>query len=100
MGISYKNHIKTLDLKGNERVLDFGIGSAACSKHHAKILQKGNGYLTCADTSEYFTAKAKKGMKDYKNAEFLTGYLPEIKLSENSFNVNNVFLHYMALQRN
>lgn len=31
----YKCYVNSLDLKGNERVLDFGSGSGVCSKHPA-----------------------------------------------------------------
>ena len=55
----YKNYIRTLNLKGNERVLDFGSGSGAGSKHLAKILQKSGGHITCIDISKYWTEKAK-----------------------------------------
>jgi len=59
-GFIYKNYIRTLNFKGNERVLDFGSGSGAGSKHLAKMLQKSGGHLTCVDISKYWTEKAKK----------------------------------------
>lgn len=87
----YKNYIKTLHLKGNEKVLDFGSGSGAGSRHLAKILQKCNGHLTCIDISKYWTGKAKKRMKYYDNVDFLVGQLPELQLREDSFDVIYIF---------
>jgi ubiquinone/menaquinone biosynthesis C-methylase UbiE len=87
----YKNFIKTLNLKGNERVLDFGSGSGAGSKHLAKILQENDGHLTCIDISKYWTEKAKKRMKYYDNVDFLVGQLPELQLDENFFDVIYIF---------
>lgn len=87
----YKNYIKTLHLKGNEKVLDFGSGSGAGSRHLAEILQKDNGHLTCIDISKYWTEKAKNRMKYYDNVDFLVGQLPELQLEEDSFDVIYIF---------
>lgn len=87
----YTKYIKTLNLNGNEKVLDFGSGSGAGSKHLAKILQKGNGRLTCVDISEYWTEKAKKRMRNYNNVEFLVGQLAELKLESKAFDVIYIF---------
>lgn len=88
----YTSYIKTLGLNGNERVLDFGSGSGAGSRHLAKILREGDGHLTCVDISSYWTEKAKKRMKNYKNVEFLVGELPDLKLAAESFDV--VYINY------
>ncbi|MDF2884113.1 MAG: putative methyltransferase [Clostridiaceae bacterium] len=87
----YKNYIRTLNFKGNERVLDFGSGSGAGSRHLAKILQQYNGHLTCVDISKYWTEKAKKRMSNYDNVDFLVGQLPELQLECNSFDVIYIF---------
>ena len=41
----YKKYIKSLGLKGNQKVLDFGSGMGSEAKHIAKILKGGNGHL-------------------------------------------------------
>lgn len=87
----YKNYIRTLNLKGNERVLDFGSGSGAGSKHLAKILQKSGGHITCIDISKYWTEKAKKRMKYYDNVDFLVGQLSELQLGGNSGNLLQLY---------
>lgn len=96
----YKNYIKTLNIKGNEIVLDFGSGSGAGSKHLAKMLQKCGGHLTCVDISEYWTEKAKKRMKYYDNVDFLVGQLPELQLERNSFDVIYIFYALHDVSKN
>lgn len=39
----YKNYLKELKFKNNEKVLDFGSGSGAWSRHLAEVLKKANG---------------------------------------------------------
>lgn len=89
----YTRYIKTLGLSGNESVLDFGSGSGAGSKHLAKILAKGNGSLTCVDTSHYLMNVAKKRMRRYQNVRFLNGPLPELGLPAESFDM--IYMHYV-----
>ena len=94
----YKNYIKTLNLKGNENILDFGSASGSGSRHLAKLLSKNGGHLTCVDISEFWMEKAKKRMAKYHNVDYLLGQLPELNLQENSFDGINVFyaLHHVS----
>ena len=46
----YRSFVQTLNLRGDERVLDFGSGSGVCSCHIAARLKLG-GYLDCVDIS-------------------------------------------------
>lgn len=87
----YKKYIRTLNLTENEKVLDFGSGSGAGSKHLAKTLQKSGGHLTCVDISEYWMEKAKKRMKHYHNVSYLLGQLSELQLGNNSYDVIYIF---------
>lgn len=86
----YTSYIKKLKFKGNEKVLDFGSGSGAGSRHLAKVLRKG-GHLTCVDISEYWTNKAKKRMRNFNHVDFLIGQLPELELKTNSFDIIYIF---------
>lgn len=99
-GFMYKNYIRTLNLKGNERVLDFGSGSGAGSKHLANALQKNGGHLTCIDLSDYWTEKAKKRMKKYNNVDFLVGQLPEFHLPVNSFDAIYIYFALHDVSKN
>ncbi|MDP4275580.1 MAG: class I SAM-dependent methyltransferase [Bacteroidota bacterium] len=86
----YTSYIKKLNFKGNEKVLDFGSGSGAGSRHLAKVLQNG-GHLTCVDISKYWTNKAKKRLRNFNHVEFLVGQLPEMELKTNSFDIIYIF---------
>lgn len=90
-GFLYAGYIKSLGLKGNEKVLDFGSGSGAGSKHIAKLLENG-GSLTCVDLSEFWIEKARKRLKKYRNVEFHVGNLPDLGLEERSFDV--IYISY------
>ena len=48
------NYIKTLNLKGDENILDFKSASGAESRDLAKLLSKNGGHLTCIDTSSFW----------------------------------------------
>lgn len=79
-----KKYIKSMQLQGTEKILDFGCGAGSVSKFLAKALSKG-GSLTCVDISEFWMKKAKKRLRHYTNIHFKLGYLPNLNLSKNSF---------------
>lgn len=89
---SRKNHqyIKSLQLQGKEKILDFGCGAGSVSKHLAKSLSKG-GILTCVDISEYWMKKAMKRLRHFPNVQFKLGYLPKMNLPKSSF--ERIFIH-------
>lgn len=88
----YTRYIKSLGLTGTERVLDFGSGTGACSRHLAALLQKGV-HLTCVDTSHFMTGMAQKRLDRFSNVDFLVGELTKLSLPEKSFDV--IFVHYV-----
>ena len=87
----YKAYLKKLPLKGSEKVLEFGSGGGACSRHLVKILSKG-GKLTCVDTSEYYISKARKRLQKFDNIEFLNGDVRKTEMPYSSFDV--VLIHF------
>ena len=91
-GFIYSRYIRQLNLRGDERVLDFGSGSGAGARRLAKILQKGNGRLTCNDISEYWMGVAQKRLRRFENMDFALGQLPELHLKQETFDV--VTVHY------
>jgi 2-polyprenyl-3-methyl-5-hydroxy-6-metoxy-1,4-benzoquinol methylase len=68
----YRKFVRSLDLRGDERVLDFGCGPGAASKFIAQTLQKGKGELTCFDISEKWIARANKNLGRFSNVEYQT----------------------------
>lgn len=66
----YRNFVKTLELKSNEKVLDFGCGPGAASKFIASELEEGGGELTCFDISQKWIERAKKNLSRFSNIEY------------------------------
>ena len=62
----YKKRIESLNLRGNERVLDFGSGPGVAAKFIAQKLQNGNGKLTCIDMSKVWMEKIKKAQQFFQ----------------------------------
>lgn len=86
-----RSFARGLDLKGNERVLEFGSGSGAVSRHLARLLGR-KGRLVCVDTSSGLMAIARKRLKNWSNVEFHDADLPTLHLSKGSFDV--VVVHF------
>lgn len=59
----YRNFVESFDMKGDEKVLDFGCGPGATSKFIAQILEKGGGELTCLDLSKIWIERAPAGQR-------------------------------------
>jgi len=66
---NYKKYTNSLNLKGNEKILELGCGTGNLSRFIAKKLSK-DGSLTCIDTSNYQLSKARKKLNKYKNIKF------------------------------
>ncbi len=56
----WKNYVKSLNLSGTEKILEYGSGSGALSRHIAPILLKGGGHLTCVDISQKWMGEIQK----------------------------------------
>lgn len=66
----YRKFVNSLELKGNEKVLDIGCGPGAASKFIALTLEKGEGELTCFDISEKWITRSKKNLSRFSNVEY------------------------------
>ncbi len=89
----YRKFVRSLDLRGDERVLDFGCGPGAESKFIALTLQKGKGELTCFDISEKWIERAKKNLRQFSNVEF---YVKDIRTwEEKNDYYDTVVVHIM-----
>ncbi|MBN2379978.1 class I SAM-dependent methyltransferase [candidate division WOR-3 bacterium] len=89
----YRNYVESLNLKGSERVLDFGPGAAGCSLHIARRLQEGSGRLTCVDISERWMNVLMRNLKGFNNVDFKLGQLHSLDIPEESFDM--VVTHFV-----
>jgi 2-polyprenyl-3-methyl-5-hydroxy-6-metoxy-1,4-benzoquinol methylase len=89
----YRNYVNRLGLEGNERVLDFGCGSANPGRYIAARLAQGGGHLTCVDVSQRWLEVARKRLSRYANAEFRLGDIRELAIPARTYDV--VFIHFV-----
>ena len=90
---AYKKLVDSLNLTGNERVLDFGSGTGAASRCIAQALLKGDGRLTCVDISTVWMRIIKKRLQEYSNVEFKLGDISEIDIESSSYDV--ILINYV-----
>jgi 2-polyprenyl-3-methyl-5-hydroxy-6-metoxy-1,4-benzoquinol methylase len=89
----YRNFVHSIELKGDEKVLDFGCGPGAASKFIALKLEKGGGELTCFDISEKWIERAKKNLSRFSNVKF---YVEDIRTWDEKKNYyDTVIVHIM-----
>lgn len=80
----YRRYADTIELRGNESVLDFGAGSGGIAMHLAPRLRDG-GSVTCVDICSPLVRIAEKRLRRYPNAKCLLGRIENLDLEEASF---------------
>jgi len=88
----YRSFARTLNLRGDERVLDFGSGSGICSRHIAAGLQRG-GHLDCVDVSRGWMDVIRMTLRRFNNISYHLGHITEIDLPASAFDV--VVMHFV-----
>lgn len=88
----YHSFARSLKLRGDERVLDFGSGSGVCSRHIAACLQRG-GHLDCVDVSHGWMKVVRKTLRRYKNISYHLGHITQLHLPESAFDV--IVIHFV-----
>jgi 2-polyprenyl-3-methyl-5-hydroxy-6-metoxy-1,4-benzoquinol methylase len=88
----YRSFASSLNLRGNERVLDFGSGSGVCSRHIAARLRKG-GHLVCVDISRGWMEVIQKTLRRYDNVSYHLGHISEVNLLDVSFDM--IVIHFV-----
>jgi len=81
----YRRFVEDMDLRGDERVMDFGSGTGAAALRLAPIVRRGGGLLTCVDVSGAWIAELKKVLRRYPEVEYLEGRIWELDLPDGSF---------------
>ncbi len=89
----WKNYVKSINLKGNEKILEYGSGSGALSRHLAPILFERGGHLTCVDISRRWMDEIQKRMSKYPNVDFKLGKIDDLDIPDDSYDA--VVIHYV-----
>ena len=88
----HPKYVRSLNLSGDERVLEFGSGGGCMSRALAHALHNG-GSLVCVDIYQYWINKAQSRLKQYANIEFREGDVTRMMLPESKYDV--VIIHFV-----
>jgi SAM-dependent methyltransferase len=88
----YRSFANSLQLRGGERVLDFGSGSGVCSRHIAARLQ-GGGWLDCVDISRGWQAVIRRTLRRCRNVGYHLGHITQLDLPQAAYDV--VVIHFV-----
>jgi ubiquinone/menaquinone biosynthesis C-methylase UbiE len=81
----YRRYAESIELKGDEAILDFGCGSGGIAENLVRRVP--NGSVTCIDISPPMLAIASRRLRRYPNARCIVGRMEAIDLSAASFDV-------------
>ncbi len=90
----YAGYVRSLDLKGHERVLDYGSGPGVAAHYIAARLAKGRGRLTCVDVSQTWMRIAQKVTRGYPNIEYKVGRIAALDVENAAYDV--VLVHFVV----
>jgi len=90
-GVLVDGYLRTLDLKGDERLLELGCGVGALTKRLARLLP--NGRITAVDTSEYWAAVARRRVRRRGRVTVLTGDVRTLGLEPGAFDA--ALIHFV-----
>lgn len=83
----YRKFAEDLELKGDERILEFGCGTGALSRNIVKYL-KDTGCLTCVDINEFSLKLHKRNIGNYSSwIEYITGDIRELGIKEAAYDI-------------
>lgn len=89
----YRGYVRSLGLKGDERILDYGSGSGIASRQIASILAGGGGALTCVDVSRRWSEIARQTLRGYANVTYMLGPIAGLDLEDEAY--DGVFVHFV-----
>ncbi len=90
-GVLVGGYLRTLELSGDERLLELGCGVGALTKRLTRLLP--NGRITAVDTSEYWAAVARRRLKRREQVIVFTGDVQTLDLEPETFDA--VLIHFV-----
>lgn len=82
----YNKYFRMFNLKGNERVLDFGCGGGIGARSLLRYLSE-QGHVTCVDISEFWIARAKRRLRKFRNVTCRAGDIRNMDIRDGAFDV-------------
>ncbi len=89
----YRGFVRGLNLRGDERLLDYGSGSGVLSRHIAARLQKSGGYLDCVDVSQRWMNVIRRTLWCYANVGYHLGHVTQLNLPDAAYDA--VVIHFV-----
>ena len=90
-GVLVDGYLQTLDLNGDERLLELGCGVGALTKRLARLLPHGR--ITAVDTSEYWAAVARRRLRRRGRITVVTGDVRTLDLEPGAFDA--ALIHFV-----
>jgi ubiquinone/menaquinone biosynthesis C-methylase UbiE len=91
-GPLYRRYVNSLEIRGDERALEFGCLGGGLSRYLADRLS-GGGALTCVDIGRFWIERARKRLKKrFDNVVFKLGDVRTLELVPDSHDA--VFVHF------
>ena len=81
----YSNYAKSVELRGNEAVLEFGCGSGGIAECLVPRLTEGS--ITCIDICPPMLRIAERRLRNYSNTRCVLGHIEKLELPASSFDV-------------
>ena len=85
----YRRYAASIELQGNEAILEFGCGSGGISEYLAPRLSEGS--LPCVDLSPPMLSIARRRLKKYAHVQCFAGRFEELSLDKGS--IDTVVIH-------
>ncbi|HEY1406510.1 MAG TPA: class I SAM-dependent methyltransferase, partial [Spirochaetota bacterium] len=89
---SIREYCESLDLKGNEKIMEIGSGTGIVTRYLSRELKR-RGKVVCVDTSKALMDVARSNLRDVCNVEFFDGPLQSLNYADGSFDA--AVIHYM-----
>ncbi|MBD3190320.1 MAG: methyltransferase domain-containing protein [Candidatus Heimdallarchaeota archaeon] len=89
----YKRYVKSLKIKANEKVIDFGSNTGYMTRYIVEKLVGREAHLTCVDISETWIAISKQHLKDFENVDYQVGDITKLNISDNFY--DRVIVHFV-----
>lgn len=93
LGAAYEKYIDGMNLKGREKVLDFGSGPGSAARFLAPKLNSPDGQLTCLDISPTWMKVIKTNLSDHQNIQYKLGDIRWLELKNEFF--DTILIHFV-----